>query len=84
MNRVQLLDGREVDSASYAWLLECRDRDAEARSVLAMPHIETRRAHLQKYESRHGAEARRRLEGVIRQIWDARRAAADAARSRAG
>lgn len=70
---VTLIDGREVDSYSREWFEECRLRETEARKVLSFHAVEVRRAHLVKYGSQHGAEARTRLERAIRELWAARR-----------
>ena len=70
---VTLIDGSEVDSYSREWFEETRLREVEARKVLTFGSIDVRRAHLAKYGEYHGAEARARLERVIREMWAARR-----------
>lgn len=72
-NLVVLLDGRSVASDSEDWRLECRDRETEARLILARPNIEDRRAAIERYGLRMGAEARSRLEEVIKLLWQYRR-----------
>jgi hypothetical protein len=76
---VVLLSGQEVCSSCFLWLTETRDREIEARAVLAMGDRETRRAHLDRLEARHGSEYRRRLEAAILGLWERRRAADAAA-----
>lgn len=66
---VTLLDGREVDTYSRDWLLETGERDTQARAVIRMATKQIRRDHLHKFESRYGAEARRRLEKTIKDLW---------------
>lgn len=70
---VALIDGREVDSYSREWFEECRLRETEARKVLQFVSVEVRRSHIRAYGAQHGAEARTRLERVIRELWAARR-----------
>lgn len=82
-NTVVLLSGQTVCTYCVLWLEECRTRQEEAFAVLRMADRETRRAHLDKLEARHGAEYRRRLEAVILDTWKRRRAA-DAAAAAAG
>lgn len=71
---VTLLSGQVVCSSCILWLEETRDRELEARAVLRMADRQTRLDHLAKLEARHGAEYRRRLEAVVLQLWEARRA----------
>jgi hypothetical protein len=73
---VVLLSGQTVCTSCVLWLIECRDRQEEAFAVLRMADRATRRAHLDRLEARHGAEYRRRLESVIIETWERRRAAA--------
>lgn len=76
---VVLLTGQTVCTSCVSWLTECRERQEEANAILRMADRETRRAHLDRLEARHGAEYRRRLEAVILDTWKRRRAAAAAA-----
>ena len=76
---VTLLSGAVVCSWCSAWREECRLRQEEAYAILRMADRETRRAHLDRLEARHGAEYRRRLEAVILDTWKHRRAAAASA-----
>lgn len=76
---VVLLSGAVACSWCPAWRLECQARQEEANAILRMANRETRRAHLDRLEARHGAEYRRRLEAVILATWERRRAAAAAA-----
>lgn len=75
---VVLLTGQTVCTWCPEWLAETRDREIEARAVLAMGAKTTRVAHLDRLEARHGAEYRRRLEAAILGLWERRRAAAAA------
>jgi hypothetical protein len=72
MADVTLLDGRVVDSYSPDWKAECLSRETEARTILRMPDIETRRSAIRSYGALHGEEAQRRLEGNIRLLWSLR------------
>lgn len=71
---VALLSGATVCSWCPAWREECASREVEARAILDMIDRDTRLAHLAKLEARHGSEYRRRLEAVVLQLWEARRA----------
>lgn len=71
---VVLLSGPTVCSWCPAWREETAAREVEARAILRMPDRNDRLAHLAKLEARHGAEYRRRLEAVVLQLWEARRA----------
>lgn len=62
--RVTLIDGTEVDSASEAWRLEC-----EARHVLAMPNIYTRRLYLAEVTKRRGEKGGQYLADKVREVW---------------
>lgn len=91
---VLLLDGRRVSSWSQDWLIETRDREIEARAILALREKSDRTARLALYEfnatrhARHAlpgldpvaytAEARLRLEECVRACWRRSRAAAAA------
>ena len=81
-NTVVLLTGEVVCSWCPSWLAETRDREIEARAILGMADRETRQAHLDLLEARHGvndpahgAEYRRRLESAILGLWRARKTA---------
>ena len=74
MPDVKLLNGRTVDSASHDWLIECRDREIEARKVLDMPNREMRRSYLAGVGRDRGAEAQARLEAAITGLWGRRQA----------
>ena len=78
---VVLLSGQTVCSWCPDWREETRGREVEARAVLSMGSRDTRRAHLDRIEARHGHEYRRRLEAVVLGLWERRRAAAAAASS---
>lgn len=78
---VVLLSGQEVCSSCILWLEETRDRELEARAILRMADRQTRLEYLATLEARHGAEYRRRLEPVVLQLWEARRARHSAAPS---
>lgn len=67
-----LIDGRPVSTYSIEWLEECRLRELEARKVLKFLTVEVRREHIRKYGMEHGEEARKRLEGVVRDLWGRR------------
>jgi len=73
---VTLLSGALVCSWCPAWREETHARQLEACAVLEMADKPTRLAHLAKREAEFGAEYRRRLEAVILQTWERRRAAA--------
>lgn len=81
-NTVVLLTGETVCTWCEAWRLECHAREIEARGILGMADRETRQAHLDLLEARHGvndpahgAEYRRRLEAAILGLWERRKAA---------
>ena len=76
---VTLLSGAVVCSSCVLWLEECRARQEEAYAVLRMVDRDTRRAHLDLLQARHGAEYRRRLEATILDTWNRRRASASGA-----
>lgn len=61
---VTLIDGTQVDSASEAWRLEC-----EARHVLAMPNIYTRRLYLAEVTKRRGEAGGKYLADKVRAVW---------------
>lgn len=73
---VVLLSGQTVCTYCSLWLEETRARQLEACAVLEMADKPTRLAHLAKREAEFGPEYRRRLEAVILQTWERRRAAA--------
>lgn len=77
---VTLLSGAVCCSWCPAWLAETRARQDEAYAVLRLADRDARRAHLVRLEARHGAEYRRRLEAVVMQTWERRRAANSGAR----
>lgn len=72
---VTLVSGQEVCSWCPSWRDETKVRQEEAYAILRMADRETRREHLAKLERRHGAEYRRRLEAVVMETWERRRAA---------
>jgi hypothetical protein len=76
---VTLLTGAVVCTWCPAYRLECHDRQVEAHAVLRMPDRPTRLAHLARREAEFGSEYRRRLEAVILQTWEARRASSTGA-----
>ena len=76
---VTLLSGAVVCSWCDAWRQECLQRQEEAHAVLRMADRETRRAHLDLLQARHGDEYRRRLEATILDTWNRRRASASGA-----
>lgn len=78
-NTVVLLTGATVCSYCPAWREECRLRQLEAFRVLGMSNRDVRRSHLAAREQEFGAEYRRRLEAVILETWERRRAAASGA-----
>lgn len=76
---VTLHDGSQVLSDSEEWRHEC-----EARTIIAMPTVATRRAYLRGTLDDHGKhrdgvlqkrgeDAVRRLEATIKQIWYSQR-----------
>ena len=71
---VTLLSGQEVCSWCPAWRTETAERETEARAILRMIDRDTRVAHLEILEARHGAEYRRRLEAVVLNLWERARA----------
>lgn len=73
MADVVLLDGRTVDSCDELWRKECFERETEARLILQRPTIADRRAAIERYGNRMGAEARCRLEENIKLLWEYRR-----------
>ena len=80
-NTVVLLTGEVVCTWCQSWLVEARDREIEARAILAMSDRATRQTHLARLEARHGiddpargAEYRRRLEAAILGLWERRKA----------
>jgi hypothetical protein len=75
VNPVTLHDGRQVDSSSEEWRLEC-----EATTVLSWPSIPARRAYLARVEEKRGKEAAYALTWRIKDIWAARKAAREAGR----
>lgn len=70
--RTTLADGTEVSTWSPEWLIECRDRHAEALKVLSFGTREIRIEHLDRYEERLGKVARTRLEAEILRMWKLR------------
>ena len=56
--------GCDLDTASEEWRLLC-----EARHVISMPNIGTRRAYLDLIGKRRGLEAKLMLETAIREEW---------------
>lgn len=74
MADVVLLDGRTVDTYSQDWLVECRDREIEARRVLDMPNREMRRSYMAGVGRDRGAEAQARLEAAVMGLWERRQA----------
>ena len=71
---VTLLSGQEVCSWCPAWRAETAERETEARAILRMIDRDTRVAHLEILEARHGSEYRRRLEAVVLNLWERARA----------
>lgn len=71
---VVLLSGPTVCSWCPAWREETAAREVEARAILRMADRQTRLDHLAAREAAFGAEYRRRLEAVVLQLWEARRA----------
>lgn len=76
---VTLLSGAVVCSWCPSWLEETRARQEEANYVLRLVDRPTRLDHLAKREAEFGAEYRRRLEAVVLETWQRRRAAASGA-----
>jgi hypothetical protein len=72
---VTLLSGQVVCSWCPGWRDETAAREIEARAILRMIDRDTRLARLAALEARHGAEYRRRLEAVVLDLWERRRAA---------
>lgn len=70
---VTLIDGREVDSSSEEWRLECLARD---RHVANMRRIarELRQDYLSNVCRREGDEAERRLRDAFKADWERRKA----------
>lgn len=66
-----LIDGRTVCSSCEDWRLEC-----EARAVLDLPSLESRRAHLAGIEKARGKEAGDRLRRAMMDEWKRRKVAA--------
>ncbi len=64
MGTVTLIDGREVDSASEAWRAEC-----EARHILSMRDIYSRREYLAAISKRRGEKAGNELADLVRAVW---------------
>ena len=64
VGNVTLIDGRQVDSWSEDWRIEC-----EARQVLAMPNILNRRAYLADITKRRGDVAGKQLADLVRLVW---------------
>lgn len=65
-----LADGRQVCTWCEEWRHEC-----EARAVLAMPHVDARRAYLAAVGKRRGLKARNALEDAVRELWRRRQQA---------
>ena len=77
---VTLADGREVDSSSEAWRLECLARHNHVQTLLRMRGAHLRHARQQyiaDVERAEGAESARRLRDALQAAWAA--PAADAA-----
>lgn len=68
MVTVTLIDGREVDSYSEAWRAEC-----EARHVLSMRDIFSRREYLAAITKRRGEKAGKELADLVRAVWEKQR-----------
>lgn len=73
---VVLLSGATVCNYCPAWRSETMLRQQEAFRVLAMSSRDVRRNHLSAREREFGPEYRRRLEAVILETWERRRASA--------
>ena len=69
---VTLCDGRTVCTWCRDWMIECRDRHAEAVDLLRLPTLEARRNRLNLVESERGAVFRQRLEVEVRRLWNLR------------
>lgn len=72
MTTVTLSDGREVDSSSEDWRLECLQRQ---RHVENMQHLGGRMAradYLARVQEAEGAEAAARLKAAFLKAWEAR------------
>ncbi len=68
---VRLIDGRLVSSFSEEWRHEC-----EARSILDIPGVHARQAHLSKIADKRGQKIADRLKATMMVIWNQRQAAA--------
>lgn len=68
-----LVDGRQVCTWCEDWRHEC-----EARSILAMPHVDARRAYLAAVGKRRGLKAQQALEESVRELWRRRQSALSA------
>lgn len=77
MKTVTLVDGREVDSSSEGWRHEC-----EARSILALPTLAERRAHLEALEKRRGKAEADRLRSTMLALHEAGHIAGGGTRER--
>lgn len=66
MAAVILLDGREVDSASEAYRLECEARELLRRNTT------DRREYLAAVERKRGTEACEELKAVFLKLWEGR------------
>lgn len=64
MTTVTLQDGRQVDTYSDDWRIEC-----EARAVASMPTRDARRAHLAGVEKARGKLVADRLRATIMSLW---------------
>lgn len=67
MKMVTLHDGTEVPSDSEAWRHEC-----EARSIMNMPTLEKRRAHLAAITKIRGQAAADRIRETMSILWPRR------------
>ncbi|MEY4635646.1 MAG: hypothetical protein RJA55_1444 [Acidobacteriota bacterium] len=74
MPTVTLIDGTEVDSASWSWAEECAQRH---RHVLNMRRLDVhaRRDYLSNVDRREGEEAGRRLREAFAADWEERKSA---------
>ena len=68
-----LADERRVCTYCEAWRHEC-----EVRAVLAMPHVDARRAYLASVGKRRGLKAQQALEESVRELWRRRQSARSA------